>query len=73
MKEATRSLRIGVILEAYSVIPLGVHLILKGEKSTVGAFDSLGGDLYKILPLKHHVYYRKADCLGCIIVGIGTG
>ena len=45
MKDATRSSRIGVILEAYSAIPLGVHLILKGEKSTVGAFDSLGGGL----------------------------
>ena len=45
MKEATRPSRTGVIFEAYSVIPLGVHFILKGEKSKIGAFDSLGGGL----------------------------
>ena len=47
VKEATRSSRTGVTPEAYSAIPQGVHLILlfKGEKSTVGAFDSLGSGL----------------------------
>ena len=38
VKEATRSLRIGVILEAYSIIPPGVHLILKGEEITSGGY-----------------------------------
>lgn len=41
VKAATRSSRIGVILETYSAIPLGVYLIHKGE----GAFDSLGRGL----------------------------
>ena len=49
VKEATRFSRIGAIFEAYSSIPLGVHLILSGEYSTVGAFDSLGGGFWGIV------------------------
>ena len=48
VKFATSWSRIGDTFIVKSAIPLGVHLILIGVKSTVGAFDSSGGGFWEI-------------------------
>ena len=45
VKFAVKWSNIGDTFKAKSVIPLGVHLIRIGLKSTVGALDSFGGGL----------------------------
>ena len=48
VKLAIKWSRIGDTFIAKSVMPLGVHLIRIGLKSTVGALDSFGGGFWRI-------------------------
>ena len=63
---AVRWSRIGDTFIEKSEIPLGVHLIRIGLKSTVRALDSLGGGFWGIVILNFTI---RASCL---LSNIGT-